>query len=69
MGDEMERLRAMLERQTGWGEPVDPELALTDRPSSTANCHFSSDLDDDEVLSYEHRVGGSLEDAIGHDEG
>lgn len=65
----MERLRAMLEGQTGWGKKVDPEPVLTAAHASATNRRSSSDLDDDEVLSYEHRVGGRLQDTVGHDEG
>jgi hypothetical protein len=69
MEDEMERLRAMLENQAGWGKLADVEPVLTTAPTSATSCHFSSDLDDEEILSFEHRVGGRLEHAIGHDEG
>lgn len=70
MEDEMERLRAMLEKQTGWGKSTAIEPVLVAEPASAASCHFSSDVDDDEeVLSFEHRVGGSLENAVGHDQG
>jgi hypothetical protein len=64
MEDEMERLRAMLENQAGWDKSTHFE------PTFAASCHFSSDPDDDEkTLSFEHRVGGRLEHAIGHTEG
>jgi len=66
----MERLRAMLENQTGWGRLADVEPVLMAEPTFTVSCHFSSDPDDDEkTLSFEHRVGGRLEHAIGHAEG
>jgi hypothetical protein len=62
MEDEMERLRVMLENQTGWGKSANVEPVLMAEPTS--------DLDDDEkTLSFEHRVGGRLEHAIGHAEG
>lgn len=65
----MERLRAMLENQTGWGKSADVESVLMAEPASAPSC-FSSDPDDDErVLSFEHRVGGKLEHAVGHAEG
>jgi hypothetical protein len=70
MEDEMERLRAMLENQIGWGKPADFAPVLIAESASAASCHFSSDVDDDEeVLSFEHRVGGRLEHTIGHGEG
>jgi hypothetical protein len=73
MEDEMERLRAMLENQTGWGRSADGEPVLMTEPTFAASCHFSGDPDDDDddekTLSFEHRVGGRLEHAIGHAEG
>ncbi len=65
----MERLRVMLEKQTGWGKIADVESALVTAPASAASCHLPSDLDDEEILSFEHRVGGRLEHTIGHGEG
>lgn len=66
----MERLRVMLENQTGWGKSANVEPVLMAEPTSAAGCYFSSDLDDDEkTLSFEHRVGGRLEHTIGHAEG
>lgn len=66
----MERLRAMLENQTGWGKSADVGPVLTAEPTFAGSGHFSSDPDDDEkTLSFEHRVGGRLEHAIGHAKG
>ena len=66
----MERLRAMLEKKTGWGKPADTEPVLMTGPASAASVQLWSDVDDDEeILSFEHRVGGRLEHTIGHDEG
>lgn len=65
----MERLRAMLQNQTGWGKSADVEPVLMTGPTFSAS-YFSSDPDDDEkTLSFEHRVGGKLERTIGHTEG
>lgn len=66
----MERLRAMLVNHTTRDVPADIEPVPMTAPASAASCYFSSDLDDDEkILSFEHRVGGRLEHAIGHAEG
>ena len=59
----------MLQNQSGWGKSADVEPILMAEPTYAAS-HFSSDPDDDEkTLSFEHRVGGRLEHAIGHAEG
>jgi hypothetical protein len=70
MEDEMERLRAMLGLHLVREGPSGFEPAQIPEPASAASLYLSSDPDDDEkVLSFEHRVGGQLEKAIGGAEG
>lgn len=70
MEDEVERLRAMLNIQALCEKREDFELDLTPDTTSGTNPYLSSDPDDDEkVLSYEHRVGGRLENAVGYAKG
>jgi hypothetical protein len=70
MEDEMERLRAMLGTHLVVEESTNFDPAHIPEPAPLANVYLSSDPDDDEkVLSFEHRVGGRLEHAIGGVEG
>lgn len=62
----MERLRAMLGLHVVREDVASGELAQIPKPASAASLYLSSDPDDDEkILSFEYRVGGRLETAVG----